>query len=430
VIAPTAAGSRRLAALVVVGLLVAGACGDGGRVGTGGGSSPPAPTAAPAPQPRAQETSEEPRFVEVAPGPEPAPPEPEPAPPEPEPAPPGPELFDGGEEDEPPAGDDEAAAGLDEAAVADVIAGVLEAQSGVTSISEQVYLTLRVRYEGEPDVDVDDVPYAFSTTTGDRTYLRINQAALANLGAAEDGTDPAVPADAAPIEIILDEGAEQVFVRLGPLAAMSPDGDMDDLAAELAAQDFDMADLDDLWGRVDSGGEAFPLMQDFGVSAMSLFGEFLELLEVASSGGSILAAGAGGPSEAAGVPTEEYRFEIDLAAMADQLPPFFESFFGGVGGTGDDEFLGDLPVPITLDYVLHVDADGLARRAVVDLDMGAILMAALAGFGELFGEGGGMPEIKYRVIVRTDVVGVNDPTLSVTLPDPSLIVELPAVIGL
>ena len=422
-IAPTAAGSRRLAALVVVGLLVAGACGDGGRVGTGGGSSPPAPTAAPAPQPRAQETSEEPRFVEVAPGPEPAPPEPEPAPP-------GPELFDGGEEDEPPAGDDEAAAGLDEAAVADVIAGVLEAQSGVTSISEQVYLTLRVRYEGEPDVDVDDVPYAFSTTTGDRTYLRINQAALANLGAAEDGTDPAVPADAAPIEIILDEGAEQVFVRLGPLAAMSPDGDMDDLAAELAAQDFDMADLDDLWGRVDSGGEAFPLMQDFGVSAMSLFGEFLELLEVASSGGSILAAGAGGPSEAAGVPTEEYRFEIDLAAMADQLPPFFESFFGGVGGTGDDEFLGDLPVPITLDYVLHVDADGLARRAVVDLDMGAILMAALAGFGELFGEGGGMPEIKYRVIVRTDVVGVNDPTLSVTLPDPSLIVELPAVIGL
>ena len=208
---------------------------------------------------------------------------------------------------------------------------------------------------------------------------------------------------------------------------------MDELAAELTAQGFDMADLPDLWGRVDSAGDAYPLMQAFGVDAASLLDEFLELLEVASSSGSILEAGALGSSEAVGVPTEGYRFEIDLVSLADELPPFFESFFGGFGGTEDAELLGELPVPLAIDYALHVDADGLARRAVADLDLGAILMAAFAGLGDLFGEDGetsGLPEIEYRVIVRTDVVSVNDPSLSVPLPDPSLVVELPAATGL
>lgn len=403
-------------------LMIAGACGDGGRVETGGGSPPPAPAAAPEPQPPPAETSEEPRFVEVAPAPEPAPPEVTP----PEPAPPAAEaeLFDGGVEGDLPAGS-EPAAGLDEAAVAEVIAGVLEAQSGVTSTSQQVYLTFRVRFEGEPDVDVDDVPFAFSTTVDDRTYLRIDQATLANLGAVEDGADPTVPADMPPLEVILDQDAQQVFFKL---AALEPEGDQAELAEELAAQGFDVADLADLWSTADLVGETDWLLSEIGVSAVSLLGEFLELLEVASSSGSILEAGALGPSEAAGVATEGYRFEIDLVAVADRLPPFFESFFGGVGGTADSEFLGELPVALALDYALHVDADGLARRVVVDLDLGAILMAAFAGLGDLFGEdgeGGGMPEIEYRVIVRIDVVSVNDPSLTVALPDPSLVVDLP-----
>ena len=429
--APRAFRPGRLLAPAAVAVLLAGACGGGSGEETGEGSPPPAPTVTPAaePGPPPAEASEEPSVVEVAPAPEPAAPAPEP---EPEPAPPAAELFDDGAEGDPPP-DPEPAGGLDDAAVADLVAGVLGAQSGVVSASEQGYLTLRVRFEGEPDVDVDDVPYAFSTTVDDRTYLRIDQGALANLGAAEDGSDPAVPADAPPLETILDEGAEQIFIRLGPLAAASPEGDMEDLAAELTAQGFDMADLPDLWGRVDSAGDAYPLMQAFGVDAASLLEEFLELLEVASSSGSILEARALGSSEAVGVPTEEYRFEIDLVSLADQLPPFFESFFGGFGGTEDAEILGELPVPLAIDYALHVDADGLARRAVVDLDLGAILMAAFAGLEELFGEdgeAGGLPEIEYRVIVRTDVVSVNDPSLSVTLPDPSLVVELPAVTGL
>lgn len=438
-IALTTSGPRRLAALVVVGLLVAGACGDGGGVETGGGSPPPSPTATPAPEPQppAAEVSEELRFVEVAPAPEPVPPEPVPL--EPGPAPPGPaaeppaaELFDGGEEGDPSGG-----AGpedrLDAAAVAELVTGVLEAQSGVTSSSEQVYLTIRTGLDGEFDANLDDVPYALTTTDGDRAHIRIDQAALAGLGAIEDGTAPAVPADMAPLEVIFDEDAQQVFFKLAPLAALEPDGDQVALAAELAAQGFDVADLADLWGTADLAGETDWLLSEIGVSAVSLLGEFLDFLQAASDTGGILQAHAAGPGEAAGVATQEYSFEIDLAPLADQLPPFFAAFLGalGDGESAEGELLDGLPVPLTVGFALHVDPDGLARQVVIDLDLGAILRAVFEGFAELdelLGEDGdttGMPEIEYRVAVRIEVLAVNDPSLAVALPDPALVVDLP-----
>lgn len=420
-------GPKRLAALLVVGLAVVGACGDGGRVEIGGGSPPPAPTATPAPEPQspAAEAAGELRFVEVAPAPEPVPPEP-----------PAAELFDGDEESDSPAGS-EPEDGLDEAAVADLVAGVLKSQSGVTSSSEQVYLTIRTSFDDEFDVNLDDVPYALATTVGDRTHIRIDQAALAGLDAAEDGTAPAVPADMPPLEAIFDQAAQQVFFRLAPLAALEPEGDRAELAQGLAAQGFDIADIADLWGTADLADQTDWLLTEIGVSAVSLLEEFLELLQVASSSGSILEADAVGPSEAAGVATEEYVFVIDLAPLADQLPPFFAAFLGELDGSGSEGggLLDGLGVPLPVGYAVHLDPDGLARQVVIDLDLGAILSAVFEEFAE-FGEPSATDgpadgaqsalfEIEYRIAVRIEVLAVNDPSLAVALPDPALVVELP-----
>jgi hypothetical protein len=361
----------------------------------------------------ATEESDELRFVEVAPAPEPAPPTAE--------------LFDGDEDDE-PRSESAPEDSLGAAAVADLVAAVLEAQSGVTSSSEQVYLTIRASLDGDIDANLDDVPYALATTVADRTHIRIDQAALA---AAEDGTETAATADMPPLEMILDEDARQVFFRLAPQAALEPESDQGELAEALAAQGFDVADLADLWGTVDLGDETDSLLSGMGVSAASLLGEFLEFLQAASSTGNILEAAAVGPSEAAGVATEEYSFAIDLVSLADRLPPFFASFFGAVGEglSSDAGLLDGLPVPLTVDFALHLDPDGLARQVVIDLDLGAILQGLFeefADFGELADadDAESAPaEIEYRVGVRIEVLAVNDPSLAVALPDPALVVE-------
>lgn len=129
--------------------------------------------------------------------------------------------------------------------------------------------------------------------------------------------------------------------------------------------------------------------------------------------------------------TQGYTFVIDLAELTRDLPPFLEGFLGGPGAgePPPDDLLGTLPVPLATEFTLHVGGDGLVRGVGFDLDLGEILAAGFSGFGEMgeTPEGADIefPEIEYRVAIRLETLAVNDPALSVTLPDPSLVVELP-----
>ncbi len=396
-------------------LLVAGACGDSGgeraAVLTEAEAPPPieAPTEPPPVEPPAAQAT--------APAGPPSPAEPDKPPPA-EPAPPLPA------EPAPPALEGE----LDTAAVAALVSTIDTAQSGVTSSREQLYLTLTLSFGGQSAGSVSDVPFTLSTTVGDLTHVRMDPAALAALSGFEDGMPQPAPSGALPFEFVVDGSAQQLYVKLAPLAALGPGEqppELESLAAERGA------DLADLWGRADLAGAGGGFLVGVGLGAQPSQGEFLALLKAASDSGSILEARADGQGEVAGVATQVYTFVIDLAELTRDLPPFLEGFLGGpgAGGPPPDDLLGTLPVPLATEFTLHVGGDGLVRGVGFDLDLGEILAAVFSGFGEMgeTPEGADIefPEIEYRVAIRFETLAVNDPALSVTLPDPSLVVELP-----
>ena len=112
------------------------------------------------------------------------------------------------------------------------------------------------------------------------------------------------------------------------------------------------------------------------------------------------------------------------------MPAFLAGFLGGpeAGGPPPEDSLGALPsLPTAI--TVHVDDGGFARQVQLDLDLGAILMAVFAGFGEIGdvpeGADVGLPEIDYLLSMRFDVLAVNDPSLAVTLPDPAVVVDVP-----
>lgn len=400
-------GRGLLASCLVAGLLFAGACRDGAddQVATLSETRPPAPVEtaeAPAPAPPEPPPVESPQPADATPSEESPPPEPPP------PLPPLPE------------GD------LDDAAVAALAASVEAAQSGVTSSLEQVYLTMQLSFAGQSMGSVSDVPYALSTTVGDLTHVMIDQSALSALSAFEDGMAPGGPAEAPPMEMVLDASTQQIYVRLAPLTELGP-SEQPPFVAELAAQG---EDLSNLWGRpsIDSPDQEF--LPGFSPATRPGIGVFLDLLKAASDTASVLEARRVGPSETAGVATQEYTFAIDLAALAGQWPPFLDSFLGGPGGAEPPppEFLDSFS-PLVSDFSLHVDGAGTARQAGFDLDLGAFLMAGLAGFGEAADAPEGaeidFPEIEYRLAMSVEALAVNDPSLTVSLPDPSQVLDVP-----
>ncbi len=403
---------KLLVGWLAVGLLVASACSDSddSQVATLTETKPPAPVevtqdAPPDPPPPA---AEPPAAPEVTPAEAPTAPEPE-SPPEPEPPP-----LPQGE--------------LDAAAVAALISTIDAAQSGVTSSREQLYLTLQLSFGGQSAGSVSDVPFTLSTTVGDLTHIQMDPAALAALSGFEDGMPQPAPAGAQPFEMVLDGSSQQLYVKLGPLAALGP-GEQPPELASLAAQRG--AELADLWGRADLAGDLPPFLGGVGLGAQPSQAEFLALLKAASDSGSILEARADGSGQVASVATQVYTFVIDLAKLIADLPPFLEGFLGGpgAGGVPPDDLLGSLAVPLATEFTLHVGGDGLARQVGFDLDLGEILMAVFSGFGEMGETPDGadieFPDIEYRVAMRFETLAVNDPSLVVTLPDPALVVDLP-----
>ena len=316
---------------------------------------------------------------------------------------------------------------LDAAAVASLVASVDAAQSDITSSREQLYLTMELSFGGQSMGSVSDVPYALFTTVGDLTHILIDQLALAPLSVFGGGMAPAGPAEMPPMEFVLDESAQDVYIKLALLAALGS-GEQPPFVAELAEQGDDIADR---WGRSGFEGMGDEILPGFEPATRPGLGQLVSLLKVASDTGSVLEARSVGPGETAGVATREYTFTIDLAALVGQWPPFLESFLGGPEGgePPPPELLDSLPSPLASDFTLHVDGNGMARQAGLTLDLGALMMAVLAGFGEM-GETPedadiGLPEFEYLLSIRFETLAVNDPSLVVTLPDPSLVVELP-----
>ncbi len=414
--------TRRRASWLVVILLVAGACGgsDDGAVATLSDTKPPPP------------------VTEAS---EPAPPEPPPQPPAQTPAPPSepaqppaepPAAATDVSPPEPPAVEPVAEGELDAATVAALVSAIESAQSGVTSSQLQVYLSLRLSFDGQSAGDVSDVPFTLATTVGDRTHIQIDQTALATLGAFEDGTAPVAPAGLPPIEMVLDEGGQQLYVKLAPLAGLDPVEQpfwLQNLATEHGG------DIAGLWGRADltaGDGIANEILQGLDLGVQPAQDDFLSILKAASDGGGILEAvleaRSEGQSQVAGVATQAYAFVIDLASLAGNWPPFLEGFLGGAGAPPPDEFLGSLP-PLPAELTVHLDGNNVVRQVELDMDLGAILMAVFAGFADMgeMPEGAEpeLPDIEYLFAIRFETLAVNDPSLSVTLPDPSMVVELP-----
>lgn len=396
-------------------LMIAAACSDSGdgQVAVLTEDRPPPPATEPAEEMLPAEPSAPPAApaeAPAAPAEAPAAPPAEATEPPAEPAPAPPAAVEGE---------------LDAATAAAVVAALGESQRAVTSNRVQVYLTMKLNVDGQSAGSASDIPYLLQTTVGDRTHIQLDQAALATLGGIEDGMQPVVPAGLPPIELIVDATAQQTYVKLAPLAALEQ-GEQPPWVRDLVATRG--GELATLWGRstLDSGSEMLPGLDLLAQPALE---EFLALLQVAAEGGSVLEARADGSGEVAGVATQAYTFVVDLAALAGEWPPILESLMGdiGQGGPPPEEFLSSLP-PLPAEVAVEADSSGFVRRVQLDLDLGAILMAVFAGLGEMAGMPEGaevdLPEIEYLFAIRFDTLAVNDPSLTVALPDPALVVDV------
>ncbi|MDE0654175.1 MAG: hypothetical protein OXI26_11035 [bacterium] len=460
--------TRTLVAVLAV-LLVTAACGGSGGDGvatpaatetpTPAAESPSATPEPPLPNPEPAADSEPPVPPEgvAAPEPPPAGEEPGSAAGPPEPPEPAEESTEESaeeseppqepiEESEPPRPDDEPpperavevesqkAPGLelDEAAVAALAARLVAAQSTVTSTQMLVSMSFEGSFPGEPAIAVDNLPLMTLTEVGELAHVEMDMAGLMGglIGAAGAGAD-LEEVDLPALEMIL-EGETGLYLSLEPLVSLDPMGDSP-WPADLI--DGHGGDLGDLWGFVDltaaGGAEA---LASLGVTPRTgLQGDFVGLLAGGLPEGALLEVRSSGAGEVMGIPTQEYSFVLDLAALS-EVPEALGLLFSPDSGPGDfgappRDFFGGLGGSRPFEFVIHVDSDDIIRRSIVVVDIGAILTQVfneLAQAGELpEGAESEIPEIGYVLSMQMDIVALNDPSLTVELPDPSLVLELP-----
>ena len=322
---------------------------------------------------------------------------------------------------------------LDEAAVAALVERIEAGRAGVTSSLSELYMSMEMSFPGEPELAISDVPLAVVTQVGDlvRAEMDITALMAAMMGAGDFSDDPELPAFP-PLEMLV-EGDTRLYVQTSLFAAFDQGAPW---LAELKAEYGD--DVGELWVFVDladSSGNPDEALADLGLDldlavqplGDALGDDFVELLAAAVADGALLEARGGGRAEVAGVETEQYSFFVDLMALA-EMPGLVASMLGEDLGGGESPAVS-FPGPLPIQYTIHLDDDDVVRRVVVDVDMGAILGAVFAEFDQLVegpeGEESGMPEIEFRISSRLETVSVNDPALSVTLPDPSQVVALP-----
>ena len=292
-------------------------------------------------------------------------------------------------------------------------------------------MTMQVSFPGEPGLAITDVALATVTTVGDLVRAEMDIAAFTTAMMGAVGGGGPVPADFPPLEMVID-GDSQLYLRLGLLVALDQTA-ANPWLAELKAEHGD--DVGDMWVFVDlaeSDRTTNEVLADLGLEAglaLQPFGEdIVWLLGSALADGALLEARGGNRTQVGGIDTEQYSFVIDLAALT-EMPDLLGSVLG------DRRWRRRVvsqrvPRPIACPvHHLRVDDDYVVRRIVVDVDLGEILNAAFAEFGEPGGasEGveSGIPDIELLYSVRLETVSVNDSSLSVTLPDPSQVIELP-----
>lgn len=433
-------GSRTLFAALAV-LLVAAACGSSDTdVATPAATSAPPGTEPPAPLAPVEEplTPPEPppppQPVEEPPPPRPAsPPEP-PADPAPSPTEPTeePEAASDPPPEPPAAAEPQEVAGelLDEATIAALAARLASAQESVSSLQMRAYISLTASLPGEPSIAVDDLLLMTLTEVGDLVSAEVDLAGLDAGLAGTSGGDPEVPV-VPPLEMIL-KGETELYLRLTSLVVFDPDSGLPPwLTDQLAEED---GDLSDLWAFVDLAGPGgAEVLASLGVNPRTgLQDDFVGLLAGGLPEGALLEVRSVGPGEVMGIPTEEYSFVLDLAALS-EVPEALGLLFSPDPGPGDSgappgDFFGGLGGSRPFEFVIHVDSDDLIRRSIVVVDIGAILNQVFDELAEAEGlpEGAGsFPELEYVMSMRMDAVSLNDPSLTVELPDPSLVVELP-----
>ena len=394
-------------------VLVAAACSDSGddQVATLTDSGPPPAEASESPPPQA-EPAPAPAPVETAPDPvEPAPPAApvEPAPAAVEPAPP-PAASPGP---------------VSASQVADLVAAARAAQEPVTSVEYQVYLTVDINIGGVQEGSISEAPLGLVRIVGPLTWLRYDLATVAE-AAFGAGPTPSEVADMAPLEFVIDDTTGRLYAKVDPLMAAGALGEAPDWVAEALADAG--GDAEDLWiDSADTGGE-FDLLDD--LPSPPRLSEFLDLAEAAVAGGAVLEAEHLGPDEVAGVAVEAYRLEVDLALLAGELPALLGEVFGedvGDPGAGADLLAEMLPGSLPAELQAAVDAAGAARRLWLTVDLGQMMQAIFGAFGEMGADGDSgdvpeMPEMRYVFGTGFEVVALNDPALTVPLPDASQII--------
>ncbi|MCY3805888.1 MAG: hypothetical protein OXG91_05255 [bacterium] len=413
-------------------LLVAAACGDGGgqQVATQSGA-PQAPLSESPPEPLAPAES-----LATAPVPAPAAAEPPAAEPPAEPAPPPAPASPAEPVPPPVAGATEAPppspGSLSGAEVARLVAAAQAAYDDITSVEYEVLLSMEVSIEGMKLGSLSDEPFALVRTVGPHTWLSVDPAAMGVLAFAEGGLAPGL-GDAPPMEFVIDETGAS-YARVEPLLALDgagsePTGPLADAVAEAGG------DISDLWIDVASasGDDELGLFGELPLAPQ--LAEFLELAEAATAAGAVLEAEYLGPGEVGGTAVETYRMTVDLAAAAEQLSDFIGGLLGEDAGSVPDagELFEMLPGPVPTEIEFAADADGAIRRLTQVVDLSQLLLGGLAAFGDMGSQGAegaaplDLPDIEYVLSTGFTVLALNDPSLAVSLPDPSQVLDVPSL---
>lgn len=317
---------------------------------------------------------------------------------------------------------------LDEGAATALVARVVEAQEGVASSQQRMYMTIRLDVPGESDFAMDDLPVATITEVGDLEHAEMDFAAVAANMRGADRTDPEL-ANFPNLETIFD-GEERVYLKLAPLLAYDPMSRQPWLR-EVAREHGDGVEA--LWGLGDlTGGSPRDAVAYLGGTPQTdSASDYLAFLTAGLLDGTLLEVRREERTLIAGVEAHGYSFVFDARTLL-ELPAVVQDNF--TEHFGDSKrppggFRSRLTEPVPIAYTVYIDEDDFVRRFAITMDMSDFLVASLEDLvrlGEIRDD-----QLQYLSLleadfsIRIDTIALNDPALVVELPDPSLVVELP-----
>lgn len=216
------------------------------------------------------------------------------------------------------------------------------------------------------------------------------------------------------VEPLALEGGERVYVKLAPLLIGMPD--QPQWVLDLA--DEHGGNVAELWGLVDLRTASPASVEVLSALAPMLVvldkvpePEELPTLDPEVTGGELHSLGR---AEVGGVEVERYRVDPDageIAGLAAIMGDFVE-----IDDTVDLRYID------AIEGEIFVDEHGYIRRRTSDVDIGmwAELMRESGDFADEE-----IPDVSGHFLSRLDTMLINNRALSVELPHPSLVVELP-----